>query len=384
MIKVEGDFSTTKNESAHAIELENSGIADQVEIKVNPTYQLNQEELREIVLLPVSDGYGREVVFFGTEYATRGREIGDAQEPVAIRDQNEYETVGVVSVKGAGLREPGNTSDHTYAGSAGILGVDEATLDSGFGNLLRQEGGNIGDTIGFIRIPPDVFLQFHDSHGSKDYADVLRSNGVEERDIIPAIIRLTDPERLDQVFSNLTSTQISAYWMLAELELNGAEKYADRYDLPPEYIDHLKKIGTGEFTQEDAKDHSKLLLWMIIRNYVICKRLGLEAEFSTTQIGNLGKLHDFPAAVDRVVSHNPDDQTETEEDTIPGSTSSLTTLIAETIVVKGEFLQLDDVVEVITDVENTLGEDLTPIKEKSREKVPSFEEKYSTPLVVSL
>ncbi len=369
MIIHHDNFSTTREEESSAIRLLETKLASQVEAKPNPFYRLNSEDLKKLVLLPVAEGFGETVVFYGTEYASRGREIGDSRHAVEIEDINGYKTIGIVTVKGVGLRDPLNEGDYTYGGSAGLLGIDETTIDAGMGNFLRECGADIGDSIGLLRLPTKEFLQFLEAHGATEYASVLRKNEFEQRDVVPAMVRLSDPERLGDVFESKQSMHTSAMWMAAELTSNGKASFIARYDVPEEYLTQLENLTTETFTDAAAQNHARLLTWLIARNYAICLKNKVSADFSERQIGNLGKLHDFAATLDQPEADGVNQST----------TSTFTTLLAETVIAKGKFLDEDEITKILSKVEEIFELDLTSEKNIVEEKAGLFVKKYSDP-----
>lgn len=360
---------TTLDQTTSVVPFREIGTMEGISMEVNRFYQIGAKELANHLYLPVKRGRGTEVVFSGSKYNTRGREVGDIGKPVVIQDKNGYQTVGIITSKGSGLRNPEESGDLVYhKGSAGLLGIEEATLDAGFGNILRENGANIGDCLAIIRIPPTMFMDFLLRSGADEYAKVLKSNGFEERTLIPVIVRLTDPERLEDVFNNLRNTLISALWMGAEYRINGKERYLQRYQLPENYTTHLKDLSESTFGDNEAKNHAKLLLFMIIRDYVISEQLHLNVDFSERQIGNMGKLHDFSTVLDL--------ETTTNFHKPLTSTESLAITIADIFMARGKFLDEEAFQEVIATAQTIFDYNLEPLKATTMERFPSFRRKY--------
>ncbi|MBP9819558.1 hypothetical protein KBC79_02350 [Candidatus Woesebacteria bacterium] len=301
------------------------GKSEQVHIALNSRYLISEAELRERMYLS-GQGTKSEEKPLPQITMTRGREAGSALEPVLLpkrlADGSTYDVVGIISVKGLGLRDLRWVAAQSHRKSSmGVVGITETMIDVNVGELLTEDGASIGDYIAILSVPKEVFFQhFEDSEtggsGGKTYAAHLRKfwqNDAEyrNRDFIHGIARITDPERLDvRTFIDPVLLLRSASWLQAELSANGIDKFCEYYCLPPGYADHLQYMlpQEGELREDIQLEQNvahivsaqaRLLAYIITRNYAVALRNGINTSFSYKDIGNLGKLHDFPLAMNK-------------------------------------------------------------------------------------
>ncbi len=301
------------------------GKSEQVHIALNARYLISEAELRERMYVS-GQGTKSEEKPLPQITMTRGREAGSALEPVLLpkrlADGSTYHVVGIISVKGLGLRDLRWVAAQSHRKSSmGVVGITEAMIDVNVGELLTEDGAVVGDYIALLSVPKEVFFQhFEDAEtggsGGRTYAAHLRRfwrNDAEyrNRDFIHGIVRITDPERLDvRTFINPVLLLRSAAWLQAEMSANGKARFCEYYSLPLAYADHLQhrlphESELGESSQshhqvpETLSAQARLLAFIITRNYAVALRNGINTSFSYKDIGNLGKLHDFPLAMNK-------------------------------------------------------------------------------------
>jgi hypothetical protein len=230
----------------------------------------------------------------------------------------------VPAIKGLGISNLSRLeSKRPYGSSMGVLGATEAAVDIGISEVLSDEGANVGDYLALISVPRVAFLQHYKDprtggETGKAYAEHLIQNWKNDpeyigRKYIDGMVRLTDPERLhSSTFESPERLLNSARWLQAEYRANSKDDFDAYYQLPSALSAHLEY--TLGLTQEEindpanqkkvenlAKAQARLLAYIIMRNYVIAIKNEIDTSFSQKDIGNLGKLHDFPIAFDRVV-----------------------------------------------------------------------------------
>lgn len=385
------------------IPFENSPIARSVQTEYisNPTYGIEKDGLYRILYLPagknvVTEGGITRMVPLPVAPLSRGREYGSSLEPVLIESKlglnKGYKTLGIITLKGMGLRFLEHALSHSYrTGSSGVLGIEESQLDANMGDILFQEGASVGNAIGIIVTSKEAFLEhFEDpkigGEEGKQYARLMREAWEDEekeykkdpdgnidqyRPSIPAIARITDPERLDpRTFGDVNKLipiallTSSAKWLQMEYKINGKEEFLKRYQLPESYIGHLEleitdpyEIDQGkEASERDiqiAKSHAKLLTYMIARNYAICLREGVDTSFAQKDIGNLGKLHDFPLSLNFLVKGESGDMVVDPE--LPLLKNSFKTLVNDIFLREGSLISRNEMAEVLDEVSKRTG-----------------------------
>ncbi len=350
------------------------GISSETEVSLNPRYVISEEELRQKMYLS-GEGESSTVEPFPRIPLSRGRESGSSLEPILVpkklSDGSTYQVVGVIGLKALGLRELGSTTSQDYRSSSlGVVGVTEAMIDVNVGDFLSEDGASVGDYLAVVSTPKEVFLShFEDpkigGEGGALYAKHLRDawsadDEYKDRKYIDGIARITDPERLDyRTFTNPYLLLSSALWLQKELQANGEEKFVEYYNLPVGYADHLK--GVIEFDKDKLEDldnnqdlgktiqsHARLLTYIITRNYAIALKSGVNTSFSNKDIGNLGKLHDFPLAMNHLVESSEKSGEMVVDPTLPMTRKSFSDLAIDMFLDKkgGSFLEHDDFIKM--------------------------------------
>lgn len=313
------ELPLTESLQEWAVPFELSPIASHPDTSIilNQKYFAQDEDpqhLLQHIWVPGYGTYAEQVTFFGVEPGTRGRELGNAANPVFIKDRRTgYYTLGILTLKAAGMRNlttaPGEILEMQKPASAGVSGIDEVFKDAGYGDVLYDEGASIGNTVALISTSKEAFLTHYRSpnHGGLaggEYARLVTEAWKNDHEYRPSInmqIRLTDPERIGfGFFTEERHMWTSAEWMQVELKANSQERFDARYGIPPGWSDHLLSVTRSP---EVAADQARLLSYIIIRNYALAARLNINTSFKLKEHGSLGKLHDFsPAIVDETGS----------------------------------------------------------------------------------